>query len=382
PGILQKEAKIPLLLLWPLLLVHVHFPRPAPSFPPSPKSSRGSSTLLLPLIPSTTARMLSSPRSIPVQLPVGPLESPRPLRAAPPRRQQQRNNHTLHLTLPATRTTHAHSHTLPDTTSCTQAFPGAGSPGSVAVQQLDNLPQLPPAHDDVDMLTEKHHAWLEHTALDHFELDSHSSSSCSQIDEPAPLPLNHPRSNSLELDLGDLPKPNFLFPSQAYPSPVSPCTTLFSSSTASYFDLDQRPGPRARARCASAASGEGDDMSLELPPSPALVPISLAPVRDPSPSRPAPHVEPSVSHPLHRAKRLSMTPLPTLSSLPSVDAPPKSRKNSIVDLPPAPASPPLTPESSLGLVGLPSIEVLACGRRLSVVSNASAVDAYKRQRCA
>ncbi|BGP33277.1 hypothetical protein JCM10296v2_005071 [Rhodotorula toruloides] len=328
--------------------------------------------------------MLSSPRSIPLQLPVGPLES-RPLRAAPPRRHlAQQRSHTLHLTLPATRTTHAHTHTPLDASSCTQAFPGAGSPGSVAVQQLDddlNLPQLPPADDDVDMLTEKYHAWLEHAPFDHSELDS-SSSSCSQIDEPTPLPLNHPRSNSLELDLGDLPKPNFLFPSQAYPSPVSPCTALFSSSTASYFDLDQRR-PRTRARCASAASGEGDDMSLELPPSPALVPISLvAPAQDPSPSRPAPHVEPSISHPLHRAKRLSMTPLPTLSSLPSTDAPPTLRKNSIVDLPPAPASPPLTPESSLRLAGLPRIEVLESGRRLSVDSNASAVDAYKRQRCA
>ncbi|BGO92601.1 hypothetical protein NBRC10512_004301 [Rhodotorula toruloides] len=322
--------------------------------------------------------MLTSPRSIPVQLPVGTLETPRPLRAAPPRRQlaHQRTTHTLHLSLPTTRTAHD---------SCTQAFPGARGPGSVAVQHLDDgedltLPRLPPAHDDIDMLTEKHPAWLEHAPFDHFELDSSSSS--SQIDEPAPLPLNHPRSNSLELDLGDLPKPNFLFPSQAYPSPVSPCTTLFSSSTASYFELDQRR-PRARSRCASAASGEGDDMSLELPPSPALVPIFLvAAPRDTSPSRPAPHVEPSVSHPLHRAKRLSMTPLPTLSSLPSTDAPPKLRKNSIVDLPPAPVSPPLTPESSLGLVGLPSIEVLECGRRLSVDSNAGDVDAFKRQRCA
>ncbi|BGP25725.1 hypothetical protein Rt10032_c06g2861 [Rhodotorula toruloides] len=327
--------------------------------------------------------MLSSPRSIPVALPVGPLDPARP-RAAPP----QRHFEHFILTLPtriALQSQPSTSRTPLATLAAhrTRAF-GAESPGSVAAERavLDesHLPQLPPAHDvdgDDEMHREKH-TWIEHAPFDHFELDSATG---SQVDEPALLLLNHPRSNSLELDLGDLPKPNFLFPSQAYPSPVSPCTTLFSSSTSSYFDLDQRRGPRAR--CASDASGEGDEMSLALPPSPALVPISLvvpAPTRDASPSRPAPHVEPSVSHPLHRAKRLSMTPLPTLSSLPSADAPPKLRKSSIVDLPPA--SPPLTPESSLGLVGLPSIEVFECGRRLSSDSNADTVDAHKRQRCA
>lgn len=383
-------------------------PRPAPPFAshalrrqPTP------SPFTLPCHRNKRRRtpMLSSPRPIPLALPVGRLD-PSP-RIVPPRRHHPQQR--FHLSLPVQRiVAHAPSQRASAAGSASQAL-GAGTPGSVAKDDsaLDDvhLSRLPPAHDvDGDELVHGK-AWLEPVpSFDHLELDSScvpgapasdpppsslaqssshpSFAAFTVVDEPAPVTLNHPRSNSLQLDLGDLPKPDFLFTSQferAYPSPVSPCTTLFSSSTSSYFDIDRR----RHGRCASSASGVGDEMSLALPPSPALVPISLEPAREPCPSPPAPHVEPSVSHPLHRAKRLSMTPLATLSSLPTTDAePPRLRKNSIVDLPP-PASPPLTPATgSLGLVGLPSIEVLECGRRMSIDSDPLAVDAHKVSRTA
>ncbi|GAA6036716.1 hypothetical protein JCM8097_003444 [Rhodosporidiobolus ruineniae] len=195
--------------------------------------------------------------------------------------------------------------------------------------------------DDGDDKEQQH--WIEHVD-DGFRLDEPESM------EPAPLPLNHPRSNSLGLVLEDLPPASLFFlgvdacSPAAYPSPYTPLARP-SAHSSSYFPPVPSSAPEDPA----------------LPPSPALVPLALSrPPSPPRPSSPPPRVEPSVAHPLHRAKRLSMTPLSS-SSLPLPPTPPPAaklalRKGSLVPLPspstlPTPApqwatmppTPPLTP---------------------------------------
>ena len=184
--------------------------------------------------------------------------------------------------------------------------------------------------------------------------------------------------------------------SRPYPSPVSPATTLFlrsnvspatSSATSeadSYFDY-YRPRQLSSATSVQTSNYGAEDADEEgrrkteraLPPSPDLVPLSLPPIQDALPELPpAPAVAPSASHPLHRAHRLSMTPVGTapppslleMSSSPESTQPPRIRKNSIVDLPPVsvslgaaetglhplPPTPPRSPTAHLRMMPLPS----------------------------
>ncbi|GAA5974440.1 hypothetical protein JCM11641_003213 [Rhodosporidiobolus odoratus] len=147
-----------------------------------------------------------------------------------------------------------------------------------------------------------------------------------------PVPPYQSRSNSLELDFGDLPPPTFFSASSAYPSPCSPASGCIGIG--SYFPLQRS--------------------FLTLPPSPRLVPLALD---SPCPSPaflPAPRVQASTTHPLHRAKRLSMTPLRSPSALPAVEVVEepvvpkmKQRKGSLVDLPLVPVDAmPLTPPTT------------------------------------
>ncbi|GAA5941685.1 hypothetical protein JCM3775_003633 [Rhodotorula graminis] len=172
------------------------------------------------------------------------------------------------------------------------------------------------------------------------------------------------RENSLELSLGDLPKPAPFLRAAAnarpYPSPVSPSSRLcfVDKAPSCYFD----PAHLLAAAAAGPASKISRD-EFALPASPALVPLDLGHAEPSWSTLSAPRVEPSTTHPLHHAKRLSMTPLSSTKALPPVDAPtadladmaidepPKVRKSSIVDLPlpqaaggnGLPFSPPLTP---------------------------------------
>ncbi|GAA5913285.1 hypothetical protein JCM6882_000053 [Rhodosporidiobolus microsporus] len=202
--------------------------------------------------------------------------------------------------------------------------------------------------DDSDALsdcTKAEERWIE-SVDDGFLLDDPLS---HDIDDStsSSLLLRRPRFNSLGLSLaGDLPSPSFSPPDLAYPSPCTPSTSTCGGGGA-YFPLPTL----------ASASRSG---SPSLPPSPALIPISLSSpsAQEPafSPAAAAPRAQPSTTHPLHRAKRLSMTPLSQSSSLPLYSPPPLARlqlrKGSIVDLPPVsallggegmPLTPPLTP---------------------------------------
>ena len=183
------------------------------------------------------------------------------------------------------------------------------------------------------------------------------------------------RQNSLELSLGDLPKPAPFLRAAAdahpYPSPVSPSSRLFfvDKAPSCYFD------PAHTAAAAASTPGPASTISRDdvaLPPSPALVPLAFGQPEPSSATLSAPRVEPSSTHPLHRAKRLSMTPLSSTKALPPVDEaptadladmvidePPKLRKSSIVDLPlpqaaggnGLPFTPPLTPPTVSAALG-------------------------------
>ncbi|GAA5849130.1 hypothetical protein JCM8547_006457 [Rhodosporidiobolus lusitaniae] len=181
-------------------------------------------------------------------------------------------------------------------------------------------------------------------------LDSHDDKDMQHVDDGFELDgraAPHPaRKNSLGLALGEVPIPSFSLGELAYPSPCTPSSSFCGSS--SYF-------PPVSLSSTSTLSASPEPT---LPPSPALIPLSLAPAPfaafsphpPPAPSpRPAPP-----SHPLHRQTRLSMTPL-SAASLALHAAPPnprmKQRKGSIVDLPSPPdfvtaklpPTPPLTP---------------------------------------
>ncbi|GJN90144.1 hypothetical protein Rhopal_003143-T1 [Rhodotorula paludigena] len=242
--------------------------------------------------------------------------------------------------------------------STVQRFPRAGSPpGSIATIKRRDCST---SNDDD---RERFEAWLERSsALETFALDGDAAGRQETVDEDA-VKLCHPRSNSLELDLGDLPEASFLtVETQSLPSPVSPATTLFSSASSSYFDLTWGTPSLEASRSSIASSSSEDPM---LPPSPALVPLSLDPVDSLSAAPSAPRVEASAAHPLHRGKRLSMTPMSATKALPLASpayGPPPVRKSSIVDLPLPPAeqrtdvtplSPPLTP--ALGFAELPTM---------------------------
>ncbi|GAA6049366.1 hypothetical protein JCM3770_007310 [Rhodotorula araucariae] len=252
-----------------------------------------------------------------------------------------------------------------DPSSRSPAYGAAGSPGAFVRAHGDAArPQTPLKHS----ATRSKGPWVGTASLDGFKLDGTSATQGLCLGPHEDAQLSHRmRNNSLELDLGDLPKaaPFLLaLQDQPYPSPVSPATTLFTSGSSSYFDFV----PSAETLPSLAPSGCRDH--LALPPSPALVPISLS--RPASPARessPPPRVEVAITHPLHRAKRLGMTPLASTAALPTSEPrtavagtePPKVRKSSVVDLPqPQPASgfgglplsPPLTP--ALGFAELPS----------------------------
>ncbi|GAA5844856.1 hypothetical protein JCM11251_007348 [Rhodosporidiobolus azoricus] len=196
--------------------------------------------------------------------------------------------------------------------------------------------------DAEDTMDKKEEHWFEQVD-DGFLLDGPPSHDVS-----ISSPRGRPRLNSLGLSLSDLPPPSFSPPALSYPSPCTPSASTCGGS--SYFPLNYS--------LSSAASKEAS-----LPPSPALIPIRVALSSPPAPeepaSSPAPRVEPSLSHPLHRAKRLSMTPLSTHGTLP-LSSPPacppakmQLRKGSIVELPEltalgggqgeTPLTPPLTP---------------------------------------
>ncbi|BGP41303.1 hypothetical protein JCM10449v2_005280 [Rhodotorula kratochvilovae] len=248
------------------------------------------------------------------------------------------------------------------------ACAAVGAPGPLACTDDDGArPQTPHKHSS----RRAKGPWVDTAALDGFKLDSAAAAAAQGLclgRHPTDEVYNRQRHNSLELDLGDLSKEaSFLLAvqDQPYPSPVSPATTLFSSATSSYFDLIPVGDPAS----SSASSVCRDD--LALPPSPALVPISLSrPASPPPDSSPPPRVEVAITHPLHRAKRLGMTPLSSTKALPVVESQtpvaeceaPKLRKNSIVDLPlpqarggtgGLPLSPPLTP--ALGFAELASM---------------------------
>lgn len=190
------------------------------------------------------------------------------------------------------------------------------------------------------------------------------------------------RQNSLELSLGDLPKPAPFLRAAAnahpYPSPVSPSSRLafVDKAPSCYFDpahtaaADSSTGAAAAGSSTGAASTISRD-DVALPPSPALVPLAFGHPESSWATLSAPRVEPSLTHPLHRAKRLSMTPLSSTKALPPVedddaptadmadmiiDEPPKLRKSSIVDLPlpqgnGLPFTPPLTPPTVSAALG-------------------------------
>ncbi|GAA5839637.1 hypothetical protein JCM9279_006004 [Rhodotorula babjevae] len=179
------------------------------------------------------------------------------------------------------------------------------------------------------------------------------------------------RQNSLELSLGDLPKPAPFLRAAAhthpYPSPVSPSSRLcfVDQAPSCYFD------PAHTVSAPGLASTISRD-DVALPPSPALVPLAFGHPEQSWATLSAPRVEPSTTHPLHRAKRLSMTPLSSTKALPpvddaptadladmAIDEPPKLRKSSIVDLPlpqaaggnGLPFTPPLTPPTVSAALG-------------------------------
>ncbi|GAA6019584.1 hypothetical protein JCM10207_006934 [Rhodosporidiobolus poonsookiae] len=234
---------------------------------------------------------------------------------------------------------------LPSPRSCTvsstlPASSKSSSPSIVSSHLSSSIPwRTPFAHVQLvskDFDDEPREQWIETAQLD----DSFALDGPLVQDTTFKARHNHPRCNSLELDFGDLPPPSFLsshLPSPALSTPSSFSYTSSSSSGHSYFP--------------SASTTP----STELPPSPALVPLTLSPISaPPSPAPVPPAAKPSTMHPLHRAKRLSMTPLSCTRALPS--PPPAKlalRRGSVVDLPsPAlgpvdtgvPPTPPLTPE--------------------------------------
>lgn len=233
-----------------------------------------------------------------------------------------------------------------------------------------------------------------------------------QIDSLSPVDLaadSHRRNSlGLALDLRDLQSlvlscslTDKAAPTlKPYPTPVSPATTLFlrsnvspaassvASEADSYFDY-QRPRQLSTATSVGTSIYGGDDadgergkVERDLPPSPELVPFSLPPVPavplDELP--PAPPALVAASHPLHRAHRLSMTPVGAGASQLDVPTspestspqPPRIRKSSIVDLPlvdplsgaaetglqPLPPTPPRSPTALLRMMPLPACEAL------------------------
>ncbi|GAA5960640.1 hypothetical protein JCM8115_001778 [Rhodotorula mucilaginosa] len=267
--------------------------------------------------------------------------------------------------------------------------------------------------------------WLETAALDsNFSLDDDRMldddvvrGDSMDVDAGSPDTDNGPgaetrRKNSLglALDLRDL-KSLILSCSvsdgkgplsRPYPSPVSPATTLFlrsnvspatSSATSeadSYFDY-QRPRQLSNATSVHTSNYGGDDDEEQerrkaeraLPPSPELVPLSLPPIPATLPELPpAPAVAPAPSHPLHRAHRLSMTPVgATPSHLELSSVPESTQPPSIVDLPPVslsgaaetglhpqPPTPPRSPRAHLRMLPLPAFEASSTAMPSQLVS--------------
>ncbi|GAA5897394.1 hypothetical protein JCM5296_004151 [Sporobolomyces johnsonii] len=185
-------------------------------------------------------------------------------------------------------------------------------------------------HEDDNHWKDYEEEWVERAEPQWAQGDNELPSS------PFPVPRAK-RIDSLGLELGDMSTLSSSPPSfsldEVYPSPVSPPLVPISFKRHSY----SLPPP-----------SPVDEKSL--PPSPPLIPLSLAPAPSPpSPPPPRRRAQASPAHPLATNRRLSMTPLSpssssaTLASPPPASKPCDRRRGSIVPLPALPPTPPITP---------------------------------------